>query len=77
MRLFPFDKQRIGDMADVLNMKLHFDQRPEFQGHKEESARELYNWLREQERITEPAEPAPPTAAESPATGRTVEGQPG
>lgn len=52
---FPFDKQRIGDMADILDLKFSFERKPEFQGHKEESARELYNWLRDQERtVSEP-----------------------
>ena len=43
-------KQRLGDAADMLNMKFNFDKNVEFLGHKEEAARELYNWCRDQER---------------------------
>lgn len=50
-------KQRLGDAADMLNMKFNFDKNVEFLGHKEEAARELYNWCREQERNPTP-EPA-------------------
>lgn len=43
-------KQRLGDAADILDMKFNFERKPEFMGHKEEALRELYHWCREQER---------------------------
>lgn len=64
-------KQRLGEAADMLNMKFNFDKNVEFLGHKEEAARELYNELRNVEAgrpsmllLNIPTPPPPGTMAE-------------
>lgn len=45
-----WSRQRVGEAADVIDQKFHFDNHPEFQGRVEEAARDIYHEMRRFER---------------------------